>query len=153
MLSERPSRYRPTAAVHVFQQCRERTRPVVRRLFAFSHTNGSPSFLATCHQSDVGPLSRRVTLTPVSAPLQHGIRFFTWEGYICTRCHISRHEWIQQAEYGPCPVSFCQGSNNSELVEIAGTWGVTSCSSCNNTGEVVVGSRSVCKNCGAPGFE
>jgi len=40
----------------------------------FPHTNGSPSFLATCHQSDVGPLSRQVTFKPVSAPLQHGIR-------------------------------------------------------------------------------
>jgi hypothetical protein len=44
--------------------------------FAFPHTNGSPNFPATYHQSDVGPLSCRVTFKPVSVPLQHGIRFF-----------------------------------------------------------------------------
>jgi hypothetical protein len=44
--------------------------------FAFPHTNGSPSFRATYHQSDVGPLSCRVTFKPVSGPLQPGIRFF-----------------------------------------------------------------------------
>jgi hypothetical protein len=44
--------------------------------FAFPHSNGSPNFLATCHQSDVGSLSCRVMFKPVSMPLQHGIRFF-----------------------------------------------------------------------------
>ena len=78
MLPERPSRYPPTAVVHVFRQCWGRTRPVVQRSFAFPHTNGSLSFLATYHQSDVGPLSRQVTFKPVSAPLQHGIRFFRY---------------------------------------------------------------------------
>src|ERR1700674_848555 len=42
------------------------------------HTNGSTNFFATYHQSDVGPLSCQVTLKPVSAPLQRGIRFFQY---------------------------------------------------------------------------
>ncbi len=50
--------------------------PVMQRPFAFPHINGSPSFLATYHLSDVGSLSRRVTLKPVSVRLQNGIRFF-----------------------------------------------------------------------------
>lgn len=49
-----------------------------RRTFASPHINGSPSFLATYHQSDVGPLSCRVTFKPVSTPLQRGIRFFRY---------------------------------------------------------------------------
>ena len=49
-----------------------------RRPFAFPHINGSPSYLATYHQSDVGPLSCRVTFKPVSIPLQHGLRFFRY---------------------------------------------------------------------------
>lgn len=44
--------------------------------FAFPHTDGSANSLATKDQSDVGPLSCRVTLKPVSAPFQHGLRFF-----------------------------------------------------------------------------
>ena len=78
MLPERPSRYTSAAAVHVLRHCWGRTRPVVQRSFAFPHTNGSTNFLATCHQSDVGPLSCQVTLKPVSAPLQRGIRFFQY---------------------------------------------------------------------------
>jgi hypothetical protein len=50
--------------------------PVMQRPFAFPHINGSPSFLATYHLSDVGSLSRRVTSKPVSVRLQNGIRFF-----------------------------------------------------------------------------
>ena len=78
MLPERPSRYTSAAAVHVFRQCWGRTRPVLQRSFAFPHTNGSTNFFATCHQSDVGPLSCQVTLKPVSAPLQRSIRFFQY---------------------------------------------------------------------------
>jgi hypothetical protein len=78
MLPERPSRYSPVAAVHAFRQCWGRTRPVLQRSFAFPHTNGSTNFFATYHQSDVGPLSCQVTLKPVSAPLQRGIRFFQY---------------------------------------------------------------------------
>ena len=78
MLPERPSRYTSAAAVHVFRQCWGRTRPVLQRSFAFPHTNGSTNFFATCHQSDVGPLSCQVTLKPVSTPLQRGIRFFQY---------------------------------------------------------------------------
>jgi len=44
--------------------------------FAFPHFNGSPDYLANKDQSDVGPLSCRVTFKPVSVRLQHGIRFF-----------------------------------------------------------------------------
>ena len=44
--------------------------------FAFPHFNGSTDFLAMKDQSDVGPLSCRVTFKPVSVRLQHGIRFF-----------------------------------------------------------------------------
>jgi len=44
--------------------------------FAFSLSDGSSCFLATRHPSDVGSLSRPVMLQPVSAPLQHGLRFF-----------------------------------------------------------------------------
>jgi hypothetical protein len=46
--------------------------PVTQRPFAFPHINGSPSFLATYHLSDVGSLSCRVTLKPVSVRLQNG---------------------------------------------------------------------------------
>jgi hypothetical protein len=77
MLPERPSRCTSVAAVHVFRQCWERTRPVLQRSFACPHTNGSTNFFAT-HQSDVGPLSCQVTLKPVSAPLQRSIRFFQY---------------------------------------------------------------------------
>ena len=49
---------------------------MLQRPFAFPHTNGSTNFFAKYHQSDVGPLSCQVTLKPVSAPLQRGIRFF-----------------------------------------------------------------------------
>ena len=78
MFPERPSRYSPAAVVHVSRQCWRRTRPVLQRSFAFPHTNGSTNFFATYHQSDVGPLSCQVTLKPVSAPLQRGIRFFQY---------------------------------------------------------------------------
>lgn len=47
-----------------------------RRPFAFPHINGSPIYLETYHQSDVGPLSCRVTFKPVSTPLQRDLRFF-----------------------------------------------------------------------------
>jgi hypothetical protein len=78
MLPERPSRYSPAAAVHALRQCWGRTRPVLQRSFAFPHTNGSTNFFATYQRSDVGPLSCQVTLKPVSAPLQRGIRFFQY---------------------------------------------------------------------------
>ena len=78
MLPGRPSRYSPAAVGHAFRQCWGRTRPVLRRPFAFPHTNGSTNFFTTYHQSDVGPLSCQVTLKPVSAPLQRGIRFFRY---------------------------------------------------------------------------
>jgi hypothetical protein len=78
MLPKRPSRYTSAAAVHVLRQCWGRTRPVLQRSFACPHTNGSTNFFATCHQSDVGPLSCQVTLKPVSAPLQRSIRFFQY---------------------------------------------------------------------------
>src|SRR5450755_1705165 len=52
--------------------------PVLQRPFAFPHINGSPNFHATYDQSDVGPLSCQETAKPVSAPLQHGIRFFRY---------------------------------------------------------------------------
>jgi hypothetical protein len=44
--------------------------------FASSHSHGSPDSLAKKDQSDVGALSCQVTFKPVSAPLQHGVRFF-----------------------------------------------------------------------------
>ena len=44
--------------------------------FAFPPEVGSTEVHATRHPSDVGSLSCRVTFKPVSAPLQHGIRFF-----------------------------------------------------------------------------
>jgi hypothetical protein len=78
ILPERPSRYSPAAVVHVLRQCWRRTRPCCCVHLHSPHTNGSPSFHAMYHQSDVGPLSCRVTLKPVSAPLQHGIRFFRY---------------------------------------------------------------------------
>ena len=78
ILPERSSRYTSAAVLHVFRQCWRRTRPVLQRSFAFPHTNGSTNFFATCHQSDVGPLSCQVTSKPVSAPLQRGIRFFQY---------------------------------------------------------------------------
>jgi hypothetical protein len=44
--------------------------------FAFPPAGGSPDSLAEKDLSDVGSLSWRVMFQPVSAPLQHGIRFF-----------------------------------------------------------------------------
>jgi hypothetical protein len=44
--------------------------------FAFPPANGSSNYLAVKDPSDVGSLSCRVMFQPVSAPLQHGIRFF-----------------------------------------------------------------------------
>src|ERR1700687_4355153 len=78
ILPERPSRYTSAAVVHVFRQCWRRTRQCCSVHLLSNHTNGSPNYLATYHQSDVGPLSCQVTLKPVSAPLQHGIRFFRY---------------------------------------------------------------------------
>jgi hypothetical protein len=76
MLPERPSRYSLAAAVH-----------------ALRHVGGAHAQCGSVHllsptrtvrrafsrpQSDVGPLSCQVTLKPVSAPLQRGIRFFQY---------------------------------------------------------------------------
>ena len=47
-----------------------------RLSFAFPPANDSSTSLAMKDPSDVGSLSGRVTFKPVSAPLQHGIRFF-----------------------------------------------------------------------------
>ena len=44
--------------------------------FAFPHTDGSTHSLAMKDPSDVGSLSCRVTLKPVSATLYRGLRFF-----------------------------------------------------------------------------
>ena len=84
----RPSRYASVAVVQTFACSASQWHPMSNLLkthqsavmpllsFAFPHFNGSPNYLANKDQSDVGPLSCRVTFKPVSAPLQHGIRFF-----------------------------------------------------------------------------
>ena len=41
-----------------------------------STLKSSKSFFVKSHHAEVCPLSRRVTLKPLSAPLQDGIRFF-----------------------------------------------------------------------------
>jgi hypothetical protein len=78
VLPERPSRYSPAAAVHVARQCWGRTHQCCSVHLLSPHTNGSTNFFAKYHQSDAGPLSCQVTLKPVSAPLQRGIRFFRY---------------------------------------------------------------------------
>ncbi len=63
--------------------------------FASPHTHGSAYSLTTKDQSDVGPLSCRVTFKPVSEPLQPGIRFF--------RPPKPAHPWARLA--ARCPLS------------------------------------------------
>ena len=81
-----PSQYASAAVVPLFRRGANRWRPTSKRLrkhqptvvpplsFASPHTRGSAYSLATKDQSDVGPLSCRVTFKPVSAPLQDDLR-------------------------------------------------------------------------------
>ena len=102
-----PSRYASAAVVLASRWAASRWHPSSKPLrthqatarprssFAFPHSHGSPNSLAMKDQSDVGPLSCRVTLKPVSIPLQDDLRFF--------RPPKPASPWAYLAVYRPGP--------------------------------------------------
>lgn len=84
---------RPVDTVPGLLRRRRGTRRLRRGHLRFLHADDSPSSLTMKDQSDVGSLSRRVMLQPVSGRLQPGIGFF--------RPPNPAGSWVSLAAYFP----------------------------------------------------